>query len=185
MTIFRRKRKGWLGLIGLLTGCGISAACFAQKMDGQLRELIAARTQQALTVTTPQTRGRAQSTRSTFNTLAQSSPWALVLVYRATCPHCQRFDPLVKDVAARLQLHTFAYTTDGQSLPSFPHSLLATRDVIKTLYGSLPHQVPALFVVNVNTLGLTPVTLGEVSEPALLNRLTTVLTQLKDKTHAD
>ena len=52
--------------------------------------------------------------------LAQHS--GLFFFYRSTCPYCQKFSPIVKDFSERYHLSVMPITTDGISLPDFPHS---------------------------------------------------------------
>lgn len=89
--------------------------------------------------------------------------FAFVLFYRSTCPHCQRFDPVVKQFSSDFGFKVYAYTTDGHSLPSFPHSMPMTESVEKTFFNSPQIEVPSLFLINVKTMRAYLIDQGEMN----------------------
>lgn len=101
-----------------------------------------------------------------------NSKFSFVLFYRSTCPHCQRFDPIVKEFSQDYGFKVYAYTTDGNSLPSFPNSMPMTESVEKTFFNSPNIEVPALFLINVKTMKAYLIDQGEMSYQDLDNRVT-------------
>lgn len=100
-----------------------------------------------------------------------TQPYALVVFFRSTCPHCQRFTPIVKQVASDNHLKVYAYSTDGGALPAFPTPLRATPSVLGTFFTGLPEVVPTVFLINTNTMGFSLVTQGEESSQAFQDQL--------------
>lgn len=91
----------------------------------------------------------------------------LFFFYRSSCPYCVRFSPIVKDFAESNNIPLIAITTDGISLPEFPHSLPDQGQAAK-------FQVkvePALFIVNPYTHQAIPVSYGLTSEADLKSRI--------------
>ena len=59
---------------------------------------------------------------------------AFVLFYMSSCPHCRRFDPILKHYAKTHHIPVLAYTLDGQSLPSFPNSVVPNRSEMQKFF---------------------------------------------------
>ena len=98
--------------------------------------------------------------------------YAFVLFYRATCPHCERFAPIVKAYANAHHVFVYAYTLDGKILRDFPQSIVPTRQIFDTFFHSpLGITVPRLFLVFVNSLAIYPVSAGELSYGQLSDRM--------------
>lgn len=104
-------------------------------------------------------------------------PYALVLFYAARCPHCQRFVPIVKDYARQHQMPVLAYTLDGESLPSFPDSILPTAEEVHRFFPTQSPVVPALFLLEFRHQQLIPVLVGEATKRQLSERLNTLLSK--------
>lgn len=97
--------------------------------------------------------------------------FAFVIFYRSTCPHCQRFDPILKQFSQDFGFKVYAYTTDRNSLPSFPKSMPMTESVEKTFFSSPNIEVPSLFLINVKTMQAYLIDQGELSYLDLENRV--------------
>ncbi len=97
--------------------------------------------------------------------LAQHS--GLFFFYRSTCPYCQKFAPIVKDFSERYHLSVVPITTDGVSLPDFPHS---HRDQGQAARLKVTME-PALFTVDPESHRIIPVSYGLLSEDELRQRL--------------
>lgn len=97
---------------------------------------------------------------------ADWSHYALVLFYESTCPHCQRFTPIVAAVAAQQNIKLYAFTLNGGTLPAVAKDTApANPDIVNNFYQNAPsHEVPAVFLVNVNTMAFLPVSVGEEPE---------------------
>lgn len=103
--------------------------------------------------------------------LAQKS--GLFFFYRSSCPYCVRFAPIVKDFAETYGITVIPITTDGISLPEFPHSYPDQGQAEK-----FHVQVePALFAVNPYTKKAFPVAYGLTSEVDLKRRIVDIATK--------
>lgn len=91
----------------------------------------------------------------------------LFFFYRSTCPYCQRFAPIVRNFSQRYGISVIPVTTDGVSLPDFPHS--------RTDQGQAAQLgvtvEPALFTVDPTLNRILPVGYGLMSEDELRQRL--------------
>ena len=95
-----------------------------------------------------------------------------VLFYRSTCPHCQRFDPVLKQVSDQTKIPVIAFTTDGIALPAFPNSRAINQDVITHFFGeNTDIKVPTLFILNRLNGNAYPVSEGELNILDLIHRL--------------
>mgnify|MGYP006420895645 CR=1 FL=1 len=151
-------------LMGIIILMVVSACSQANITAGQITALIDQQQTPAKTERTPMA--------------ALRKTYAVVLFYRSGCPHCQRFDPIVSALTHRDHLTTYAYTTDGRDLPSFPHSLMATPPVLSAFFGGRERVVPAVFLVNLHTLASYPVSVGEMSYAAFDRKLHQVASRL-------
>ena len=97
--------------------------------------------------------------------------FSFVLFYRSTCPHCQRFAPVLSQFAADYGFRVYSYSTDGQALPEFPNSMPMTTQVEQTFFSSPNIEVPSLFLINVKTMKAYLVDQGEMSYADLQNRM--------------
>ena len=98
-------------------------------------------------------------------TLAHQS--GLFFFYRSTCPYCQRFAPIVKTFSESNHLVVIPITTDGLSLPEFPHSY-PDQGQAKTFQVKVE---PSLFAVNPYTKKAYPIAYGLISESELRQRI--------------
>lgn len=105
----------------------------------------------------------------TFDAVNQN--FSLVIFYRSSCPHCQRFAPVAAEFSKAFGFQIYAYTTDGNALPDFPESMNATASIEKTFFQENNIVVPSLFLVNVKTMQAYLVIQGEMSEVELQNTI--------------
>lgn len=96
---------------------------------------------------------------------------AFVLVYMSTCPHCQRFDPILKQYVVKHKIPVLAYTLNGISLPSFKDSITPTQAEINKLFPDGHPVVPTLFVVDKKRHQLIRAIIGEASYAQLRQRM--------------
>ncbi len=87
----------------------------------------------------------------------------LFFFYRSTCPYCKRFAPVVKRFAETYGIVVVPITTDGISLPEFPHSYINQRQS-ERFHVTVE---PALFLVNPYTHQAVAIAYGLVSEAEL------------------
>lgn len=100
--------------------------------------------------------------------------YALVLFYAAGCPHCRRFDPVVKQWARTHHVPVIAWTLDGGVLPVFPDSQVPSKAVMAHFFKGTPVVVPTLFLADTARHALLPVLQGEASPGQLGARLDTL-----------
>ncbi|WP_298624832.1 conjugal transfer protein TraF [uncultured Legionella sp.] len=87
--------------------------------------------------------------------------------FSSSCPHCQRFSPVLKQLSQRYGFHVVAVSTDGGYLPDFPNAVLDEGQ-------SKLFQVtvfPSLFLVDPQSEQAHLVTEGAIDEMELTNRL--------------
>lgn len=105
--------------------------------------------------------------------------YALVLFYESTCPHCQRFLPIVADVVNTYGLKIYPFTMNGGTLPSFANNTIPANDtIVNNFFQGASPVVPALYLVNVNTMDYMPLSQGEESEATLVQQLHTAAVHL-------
>lgn len=103
-------------------------------------------------------------------TLAKHS--GLFFFYRSNCPYCQRFAPIVKDFSTRYGIAVVPITTDGISLPAFPHSQIDQGQAARFKV----NVEPALFTVDPYTQKIVPVGYGLMSQDELRARILAIAT---------
>ena len=106
----------------------------------------------------------------------------LIFIFKASCPHCHQFAPILKDFAAHYHIEVKSYSTDGGDLESLQAEAL-TPELFQVLYASGGYKpaVPALFLVNRDTRDAYAVLFGEATPYELAERMQTLLTHLKEK----
>lgn len=85
---------------------------------------------------------------------------ALVYFYEASCPHCQRFSPVMRTFVDQTKIPVYSFTVDGQTLPDWPRSAPADHDLLVSFFGESPVYLPAVFLVNEDNLQVPPVLIG-------------------------
>ncbi|MGE0968609.1 type-F conjugative transfer system pilin assembly thiol-disulfide isomerase TrbB (plasmid) [Klebsiella sp. WOUb02] len=101
--------------------------------------------------------------------------WKVVLFMQGHCPYCQKFDPVLKQLAAQHGFSVFSYTIDGQGDEAFPQALPVPPDVMQTFFPNIPVATPTTFLVNVNTLAAYPLLQGATDAQGFMARMDTVL----------
>lgn len=96
---------------------------------------------------------------------------AFVLFYMASCPHCKRFDPVLKQYSVRHHIPVLAYTLDGRSLPSFPSSVTPSQDEMNQFFPNGNAVVPTLFLMDLDKQRMIPVLKGEATQRQLSQRM--------------
>lgn len=107
---------------------------------------------------------------------ALASPrYALIVFYESRCPHCQRFDPVLKRYATSHHVPVLAYTLDNRSLPSFPNSVRPTPRELAHFYAGRPIVVPTLFLADMTHHKVYPVLQGEATFWQLSRRMSSLM----------
>lgn len=96
--------------------------------------------------------------------------FAFVLFYMSTCPHCQRFDPILKAFSSENHIPVLAYTLDGNALPSFSNSFTPTKNEIQKFFPTENPVVPTLFLMDQKTHRIYPMMRGEATGTQLSQR---------------
>ena len=104
--------------------------------------------------------------------------YQFVLFYRASCPHCRRFDPILKEYAENTGTKVVAFTLDGVSLPSFPNSIPVSRRILEQYFGNNEILVPTLFLLNKKNLHAYPVSVGELNYYELASRINNLIPKI-------
>lgn len=102
-------------------------------------------------------------------------PQALVLFYTATCPHCQRFVPILKRYADASHLPVLAFTLDGGTLPDFPDSLTPSVEEVRHFFPDQSPVVPVVFWIDGAHQKIVPVLQGEATLSQLTERMESVI----------
>lgn len=114
-----------------------------------------------------------KDTMTQSNTTAQSTNmnrFAFVLFYMGSCPHCQRFDPVLKQFSVNHNIPILAYTLDGNSLPDFKNSFNPTKNEILKFFPTQSPVVPTLFLMDQSTHRIYPMMQGEATADQLSAR---------------
>lgn len=107
-----------------------------------------------------------------------------VFIYRSTCPHCHKFAPVLRDFAEHFHVGVKAYSLDLNPIDGFKAEKL-TPDLFQTFYmsGGYKPAVPALYLVNRDTLQAYAVLFGEATPYELAHRVNELITHIEEKFH--
>ena len=113
-----------------------------------------------------------------------SQHYYFIFIYRGTCPHCHQFAPVIKDFVETFHVDMKAYGIDNASLDGFKGQPL-TPKLFQTLYvsGGYKPIVPALFLINRDTLEAYPVLFGEASPYQLARRMNELMEHIEGRFH--
>ena len=111
-----------------------------------------------------------------------SENYYFAFVYRSDCPHCHQFVPTLFDFAQTFHVGIDAYSIDGRKLDGIQGKPL-TSDLFQTFYvsGGYKPMVPALFLVNRDTLQTYPVLFGEASPYQLARRINELMQHIEGR----
>lgn len=130
----------------------------------------------------------AAQTKTTTSPSAQvkhlADNYYFVFIYRATCPHCHQFAPVLKDFSDTFQVNVKSYSLDGEAMDAFESQPLSP-ELFRTFYvlGGYKATVPALFLVNRHTLEAYAVLFGEATPYQLSRRVTELMQHIEEKFH--
>ncbi|HAU1387071.1 TPA: conjugal transfer protein TraF [Legionella pneumophila] len=91
--------------------------------------------------------------------------------YSSSCPHCQRFAPVLQAFSKRYGFKVLAISADGGFLPDFPDAVMdegQLRNFEVTVF-------PSLFLVNPANHSASLVTEGNIDEAELSRRILKIL----------
>lgn len=111
--------------------------------------------------------------------------YEFIFFYSSTCYHCQKFSPILKQYADSTKIPIHAFTTNGSRSRYFPNSSLTSQEIIEQFFGFSDDydqytkiSVPALFILNKNTLHAYPVSYGELTSDELSLRMQILLLKI-------
>lgn len=99
------------------------------------------------------------------------SDWAIVHFMSSTCSYCRSFDPKLKQILNQTGIPVYVYSFDGQGDESFPDVLQPTEEELSLFFAELPRATPTDFLINVNNLTAIPISQGDTSTYAFIQRL--------------
>lgn len=118
---------------------------------------------------------RAAANDNRLSLATNPPPQALVLFYTATCPHCQRFVPILKRYADANHLPVLAFTLDGGTLPDFPDSLTPSVAEVRHFFHDQSPVVPVVFWIDGAHQTIVPVLQGEATMAQLTQRMQSII----------
>lgn len=99
------------------------------------------------------------------------SEWAIVHFMSSTCSYCRSFDPKLKQISQQTGIPVYAYSFDGTGDESFPDVIYPTEEELSLFFAELPRATPTSFLVHTNNLTAIPISQGDVSTYAFVQRL--------------
>lgn len=114
-----------------------------------------------------------------------SENYYFVYIFKASCPHCKKFAPVLKSFADEFHVRVKSYSFDGSPALDFTAAPL-TPELFKTFYvdGNYKPSVPALFLVNNHTHEAFAVLFGEAEPYELSQRVDKLLEHIEERFHA-
>lgn len=111
-----------------------------------------------------------------------SENYYFAFIYRSSCPHCRQFAPILQDFAQTFHIGIDAYSIDGGTLDGIKGKPLSP-DLFQTFYlsGGYKPMVPALFLVNRDTLQTYAVLFGETSPYQLARRINELMQHIQGR----
>lgn len=111
-----------------------------------------------------------------------SENYYFAFIYSSSCPHCHQFAPVLYDFAKTFHVGIEAYSMDGGSLNGIQGKPL-TPDLFQTFYvsGGYKPLIPALFLVNRDTLQAYAVFFGEATPYQLARRINELLQHIQGR----
>lgn len=129
-------------------------------------------TPKATMSTTPRSSDGTAGHEIPFQSAINPGEYQFVLFYKSTCPHCVRFDPVLKEYSRETGISIKAFTTNGRSLPDLPQTKAIDQSTINKYFGTNGSlRVPTLFVMHKTTKHVFPVSTGEMQYFELKDRM--------------
>ena len=111
-----------------------------------------------------------------------SEHYYFVFIYRGACPHCHAFAPILMDFVKTFHVDVDAYHLDGDTMDGL-NSHPLTPELFQTFYakGGYKPIVPALFLVNRDTLEAYAVLFGEATPYELAKRVNELMQHIQGR----
>lgn len=97
--------------------------------------------------------------------------WSIVHFMASNCSFCKSFNPKLKQISEQTGIPVYTYSFDGQGDDFFPLVFDANEEVLREFFAELPRATPTDFLINVNNLVTLPLSQGDLSQQAFLQRL--------------
>lgn len=107
-----------------------------------------------------------------------SNGYALIYFFDSKCPNCQRFSPIVKDIAMTYGFKVYDFSFDNQGLASFKHPAPVKKEIYQAYYGNTTPFSPVLILQNVNDMSFYVLSKGEMPKGLLIQQLETYAKEL-------
>ena len=153
----------------------LSSVSYANSVSNEIDQLISHKSGASQKRSFGESTIEAKRDKNDFDQINQK--YAFVLFYRASCPHCQRFVPKVKQFSDEYGFHVYPSSVQGQSLPSFPNSMPITQQIASTFFSSPNFVVPSLYLINTKTMKAFLIDQGEESYLDLYTQMSQFLHQ--------
>ena len=108
--------------------------------------------------------------------------YRLLFIYSASCPHCQRTAPIVRDFTRHFNIKVEAFSSDGTALAGFSGRPLSP-ELFQTLFtnAGIKPMLPALFLINHETAQVYPLLFGEATSYQLALRMDELLQHIEEQ----
>lgn len=106
--------------------------------------------------------------------------YSIVVFYESTCPHCQRFTPILKAFSDEYGFRVYAFSVDGPGLPAFPKPLAVNTGIVHNFFPTGQVVLPSSFLVNNATLMTYPINTGEMLMPDLVSRMDAIAADIQN-----
>ena len=116
-----------------------------------------------------------------FDVKAQSAFFQthrILFFFASTCPYCHKEAPILKQWINLHGASVLAYSFDGEGLPEFPTPQPMETSLVNAAFQNHAIQYPALFILNVGTNAIYPVSMGALDEAELDERLQHLLPKI-------
>ena len=114
---------------------------------------------------------------------AGAKVYGLILFYEGRSPISQKFANHFMAFVDASHFETISVATDGALIQGLPNQRKIPLKVIQQKLNLVPHYMPALFLVNLKTQKMTPLSYGFVSTTELKDRFLDLATDYKRYTY--
>ena len=127
-------------------------------------------------------KSRAEQSANGSDLKSLQKNFQMIFIFRSNCPHCHSFAPVLKDFSEHFNIKIKAYSADGGKIASFQSSPL-TPELYKTFFITAGYKpmVPALYLMNKETMQTYPVLFGEATPYQLASRTWELMKHIKEQ----
>lgn len=103
---------------------------------------------------------------------------ALIFIYESHCPYCQQMAPVVKAYSEETGLLVSPVSIDQRPIAPFDYFDIPKPELLQTVFANQAVEYPALFLLNLKTKALYPVSIGALSLDELHERMGVLITKI-------